>query len=75
MITHEVTNFQGQIAFMAPVGLNGAVTAAALQDHTSRSEFLRRAVIARLREVGVPLESGKRSEADRAGNKQMGRAQ
>ena len=33
-------------------------TTTALWDHTSRSEFLRRAVIARLREVGVPLESG-----------------
>ena len=27
-----------------------------LQEHTSRSEFLRRTVIARLREIGIPLE-------------------
>jgi hypothetical protein len=52
----KATRFQEMIQFMAPVGLNAAVTAAALQDHTSRSEFLRRAVIARLREAGVPLD-------------------
>jgi hypothetical protein len=62
----KATHFEEQIQFNGPAGLSAAITAAALQDHTSRSEFRRRAVIACLREVGVPLESGKRSEANRA---------
>jgi hypothetical protein len=52
----KATSFAEQIQFMAPVGLSAAVTAAAAQDHTSRSEFIRRAIIAHLREVGVPLK-------------------
>ena len=59
----SATHFEEPISFLAPTGLSAAVTAAALQDHTSRSEFLRRAVIARLRAVG--LEPSKDKAADR----------
>jgi hypothetical protein len=40
------------------------VTAAARRDHTSISEFLRRTVIARLHDLGVPLESGKQQDCE-----------
>ena len=63
------TSFEEQLQFMGPTGLTAALNAAALQEHTTRSEFVRRAIFARLREVGVPLEPGKRAEADRSGSR------
>jgi hypothetical protein len=46
--------FNELVQFMAPGGFSAAVTSAARRDHTSNAEFLRRAVIARLRELGLP---------------------
>jgi hypothetical protein len=51
------TRFDEVVRFKGPPGFLSAVAAAAFQDHTSVSEFLRRTVIARLREVGVPIEA------------------
>ena len=48
------THYQEQLQFRGPVGLSAAVVTAARRDHTSVSEFLRRTVLARLAEVGVP---------------------
>jgi hypothetical protein len=65
----RATQFDEQIQFYGPAGFTAAIDAAALQDLCTRSEFLRRTVVARLREIGVeiavPLESGKRPEANR----------
>lgn len=52
------SSFPERVHFKAPEGLSSAVSTAAKQDHCTPSEFLRRAVIGRLREVGVPLVSG-----------------
>ena len=52
----QATPFNELVQFKAPDGFSAAVTAAARRDHTSNAEFLRRAVIARLREVGLPLD-------------------
>lgn len=50
------THFKESVAFRAPDGLLRAVTIAARREHTTAAEFLRRTVIARLREVGLPLD-------------------
>jgi hypothetical protein len=50
------THYQEQLQFRGPVGLSAAVVTAARRDHTRVSEFLRRTVLARLAEVGIPLE-------------------
>jgi hypothetical protein len=55
MRTHA-TPFDELVQFKAPHGFLAAVTAAARRDHTSIAEFLRQTVIARLREVGLPLD-------------------
>jgi len=54
----QPTVFREFIQFKAPEGFSAAVTAAAQRDHTTMSEFLRRTVIARLKEVGQPLDPG-----------------
>jgi hypothetical protein len=51
------THYHEQLQFRGPVGLAAAVATAAQRDHTTMSEFLRRTVIARLDEIGLPLES------------------
>jgi hypothetical protein len=53
----QPTPFNELIQFKAPDGFSAAVTAAARCDHTSMAEFLRRTVIARLTEVGLPLST------------------
>ena len=50
------THYDEQLQFRGPVGLSAAVATAAQRDHTTMSEFLRRTVLARLAEVGVPLQ-------------------
>jgi hypothetical protein len=52
----QATPFNELVQFKAPHGFLAAVTAAARRDHTSIAEFLRRTVIARLREVGLSLD-------------------
>jgi hypothetical protein len=51
------TQFSEVVRFKVPPGVLSAVAAAAYRDHTSISEFLRRTVIARLREVGVSIDA------------------
>jgi len=52
----QATPFNELVQFKAPDGFLTAVTAAARRDHTSISEFLRRTILARLAEIGVPLQ-------------------
>jgi hypothetical protein len=52
----QATSFNELVQFKAPDGFSAAVTAAARRDHTSMAEFLRRTMIARLREIGLPLD-------------------
>jgi len=52
----QATRFNELVQFKAPDGFLVAVTTAARCEHTSMAEFLRRTVIARLREVGLPLD-------------------
>jgi hypothetical protein len=52
----KATHFEEQIAFYGPTGMSTAITAAALRDHMTKSEFLRGVVLAHLREHGVPLD-------------------
>jgi len=47
--------FNDLVAFRGPDGLTRAVATAARREHTTSAEFLRRLVIGRLREVGVPI--------------------
>jgi hypothetical protein len=47
--------FNDLVAFRGPNGLMRAVATAARREHTTSAEFLRRLVIAHLREVGVPI--------------------
>jgi hypothetical protein len=57
----QATPFNELVQFKAPDGFLAAVTAAARRDHTSISEFLRRTVLARLAEVGIPLQANEGS--------------
>jgi len=74
------THYDEQLQFRGPVGLSAAVATAAQRDHTTMSEFLRRTVLARLAEVGIPLRpnGGEYIEAgepgDGAGTSSNGRA-
>jgi hypothetical protein len=76
----QATPFSELVQFKAPAGFLAAVTAAAQRDHTTMSEFLRRTVLARLAEVGIPLRpnGGEYIEAgepgDGAGTSSNGRA-
>jgi hypothetical protein len=56
------TQFVELVQFKAPNGFLSAVAAAAHRDHMSVSEFLRRCAIARLREMGVPIQAVAHSE-------------
>jgi hypothetical protein len=51
----QATRFNELVQFKAPDGFSAAVAAAARRDHTSIAEFIRRTMIARLNEVGLPL--------------------
>src|SRR5215207_7453441 len=42
-----------------PAGITSALAEAAALDATNASEFIRRAVLAKLREIGLPLESNR----------------
>jgi hypothetical protein len=53
----QATLFNELIQFKAPDGFAAAVNAAARKDHTSMAEFLRRTVILRLKEIGLPLNT------------------
>jgi hypothetical protein len=46
----QPTTHPESVQFKAPEGFRAAVAAAARRDHTSISEFVRRAIIAHLRE-------------------------
>jgi len=59
--------FSELVQFKAPSGFLSAVTTAARQDYCSASEFIRRAVIGRLREAGVAIEPSKPVTAPAAG--------
>ena len=50
------THFAETVSFKAPGGFQNAVALAARRDHMTPSEFLRRAAIGRLREIGVDIE-------------------
>jgi exopolyphosphatase/pppGpp-phosphohydrolase len=56
------THFGELVQFKAPNGFLLAVATAALRDHMSVSEFLRRCAIARLREMGVQIQAVDYSE-------------
>lgn len=56
------THFDELVQFKAPNGFLSAVATAAHRDHTTISEFLRRCAIARLREMGVPIQTVAHSE-------------
>ena len=51
------THFGELVQFKAPDGFLSAVATAAHRGHTTVSEFLRRCAIARLREMGVPIDA------------------
>jgi hypothetical protein len=55
-IMRSYTHYDEQLQFRGPVGLTAAVAAAAQREHTAMSEFLRRTVLARLAEIGIPLQ-------------------
>ena len=61
----QPTPFTEMIQFRAPNGFLAAASTAARRDHTSMAEFLPRTVLARLREVGLPLSRAKASLAPR----------
>ena len=50
------THYDEQLQFRGPAGLTAAVATASQRDHTTMSEFLRRTTLARLAEIGVPLQ-------------------
>jgi hypothetical protein len=52
----QVTIFDELVQFKAPKGFSARVATAAQRDHTSSAEFLRRTMIARLKEIGLPLD-------------------
>jgi hypothetical protein len=58
------THYYEQLQFRGPVGLAAAVATAAQRDHTTMSEFLRRAVLSRLAEIGIALRPNEEERAD-----------
>jgi hypothetical protein len=58
------THYHEQLQFRGPVGLAAAVATAARRDHTTMSEFLRRAVLSRLAEIGIPVRPNEEDHAD-----------
>jgi hypothetical protein len=49
------TTFPETLVLRGPPGLRNAIRSAARREHTTTSDFLRRAALAKLREAGVPL--------------------
>jgi hypothetical protein len=68
------THYDEQLQFRGPVGLSAAVATAAQRDRTTMSEFLRRTILARLAEIGVPLQPNA-GHASRHSNPEESQAQ
>ncbi len=50
--------------FRAPPGFTDALGKAAARDYTSASEFARRALVEKLRAIGVPLSEGRNGDGN-----------
>jgi hypothetical protein len=53
----EKTSFTDRLSFAGPPGFLDAIAAAARREHTTASEFLRRAALDRIAAAGVQLEA------------------
>ncbi len=65
----ERTTFSEVIQFRASQGLNDAITRAAVRDHTTTSEYVRRVLVERLKELGLlgPFDSNGTGYGPRGG--------
>jgi hypothetical protein len=59
------TEYSERITILGPPGLSAAIEAAAAADFMKSSEWARRAILARLRDVGMPLRPTTRVEQPR----------
>lgn len=58
------TSYSEVVRFRAPNGLSEAIAEAAARDLTTSSEFVRRALVDRLRSLGIdPTKNSRRSDA------------